>query len=144
LIDRVGRKVLLIFSSTAMGLSLAGLALVFRMTPPPPALVVALMLMCVASFAVGLGPGVWVVLSEIFPNKIRGRAMSIATLSLWVACTVLTMTFLSIATALGPTGAFLIYAGVCAFTAWFVWRLTPETKNRTLEEIEGFWKVKKS
>ncbi len=144
LIDRVGRKVLLIFSSTAMGLSLAGLALVFRMTPPPPALVIALMLMCVASFAVGLGPGVWVVLSEIFPNKIRGRAMSIATLSLWVACTVLTMTFLSIATALGPTGAFLIYAGVCAFTAWFVWRLTPETKNRTLEEIEGFWKVKKS
>ena len=144
LIDRVGRKVLLIFSSTAMGLSLAGLALVFRMTPPPPALVIALMLMCVASFAVGLGPGVWVVLSEIFPNKIRGRAMSIATLSLWVACTVLTMTFLSIATALGPTGAFLIYASVCAFTAWFVWRLTPETKNRTLEEIEGFWKVKKS
>ncbi len=144
LIDRVGRKVLLIFSSTVMGLSLAGLALVFRMTPPPPALVIALMLMCVASFAVGLGPGVWVVLSEIFPNKIRGRAMSIATLSLWVACTVLTMTFLSIATALGPTGAFLIYAGVCAFTAWFVWRLTPETKNRTLEEIEGFWKVKKS
>ncbi len=144
LIDRVGRKVLLIFSSTVMGLSLAGLALVFRMTPPPPALVIALMLMCVASFAVGLGPGVWVVLSEIFPNKIRGRAMSIATLSLWVACTVLTMTFLSIATALGPAGAFLIYAGVCAFTAWFVWRLTPETKNRTLEEIEGFWKVRKS
>lgn len=144
LIDRVGRKVLLIFSSTAMGLSLAGLALVFLMTPPPPTLVIALMLMCVASFAVGLGPGVWVVLSEIFPNRIRGRAMSIATLSLWVACTVLTMTFLSIATALGPTGAFLIYAGVCAFTSWFVWRLTPETKNRTLEEIEGFWKVKKS
>lgn len=144
LIDRVGRKALLIFSSTLMGLSLAGLALVFRMTPPPAALVIILMLMCVASFAVGLGPGVWVVLSEIFPNRIRGRAMSIATLSLWVACTVLTMTFLSITTALGPTGAFYIYAGMCAFTAWFVWRLTPETKNRTLEEIEGFWKEHKS
>jgi SP family arabinose:H+ symporter-like MFS transporter len=143
LIDRVGRKALLIFSSALMSLSLAGLALVFRMTPPPAALVITLMLMCVASFAVGLGPGVWVVLSEIFPNRIRGRAMSIATLSLWVACTVLTMTFLSITTALGPTGAFYIYAGMCAFTAWFVWRLTPETKHRTLEEIEGFWRQHK-
>ena len=57
-------------------------------------------------------------------------------------CLVLLVCFLSIATALGPTGAFLIYAGVCAFTSWFVWKLTPETKNRTLEEIEGFWKVK--
>lgn len=143
LIDRVGRKALLIFSSALMSLSLAGLALVFRMTPPPAALVITLMLMCVASFAVGLGPGVWVVLSEIFPNRIRGRAMSIATLSLWVACTVLTMTFLSITTALGPTGAFYIYAGMCAFTAWFVWRLTPETKHRTLEEIEAFWRQHK-
>jgi len=142
LIDRVGRKALLIFSSTVMGMSLVGLALVFRMPAPPPALVVLLMLMTTGSFAVGLGPGVWVVLSEIFPNRIRGRAMSIATLSLWVACTVLTMTFLSIATALGPTGAFLIYAGVCTFTSWFVWKITPETKHRTLEEIEAFWKVK--
>lgn len=144
LIDRVGRKALLIFSSTVMGLSLAGLALVFRMSPPPAALVILLMLMAVASFAVGLGPGVWVVMAEIFPNRIRGRAMSIATVSLWGACTVLTMTFLSIATALGPTGAFFIYAGMCAFMAWFVWRLTPETKNRTLEEIERFWKVKRT
>jgi SP family arabinose:H+ symporter-like MFS transporter len=113
------------------------------MTPPPATWVIALMLMSVAAFAVGLGPGVWVVLSEIFPNRIRGRAMSIATVSLWVACTVLTMTFLSIANTLGPAGAFLIYAAMCAFMAWFVWKLTPETKNRTLEEIERFWKVKR-
>jgi MFS family permease len=140
LIDKVGRKALLIASSATMGACLAGMALAFRMPQPPPYLVIALMLMAVSSFAVGLGPGVWVVLSEIFPNRIRGRAMSIATVSLWIACVVLTMTFLTISRLTGPSGAFLLYSGMCAFTAIFVWKLTPETRGRTLEEIEKLWK----
>lgn len=139
-IDRLGRKPLLIASSGLMALCLGGMAWAFRMPRPPAALVVTLMLACVAAFAVGLGPGVWVVLSEIFPNRIRGRAMSIATLSLWVACVALTMTYLSISSALGPSGAFGIYAVMCAATALFVWRVTPETRGRTLEEIEHHWK----
>lgn len=140
LIDKVGRKALLIGSASSMGLCLAGMALAFRMAQPPPYLVIALMLMAVASFAVGLGPGVWVVLSEIFPNRIRGRAMAIATVSLWIACVVLTMTFLTISRLTGPSGAFLLYSSMCAFTAFFVWRMTPETRGRTLEEIESLWK----
>jgi len=70
---------------------------------------------------------VWVVLSEIFPNRVRGRAMSIATVSLWVACFALTMTFLSLAKAITPTGAFWLYAAMCVVTFWIVWRYTPET-----------------
>ena len=97
LIDRVGRKALLMFSAATMGICLVCLGLAFRSTPPSPAVVIAAMLGCTAAFAVGLGPGVWVVLSEIFPNRIRGRAMSAATVVLWVACSALTISFLSIA-----------------------------------------------
>ena len=140
LIDRLGRKALLIGSASGMAVCLAGMAWAFRLPQPPAAIVIGLMLGCVASFALGLGPGVWVVLSEVFPNRIRGRAMSIATLCLWVACVVLTMTYLSISSALGPSGAFSIYACMCVATALFVWRVTPETKGRTLEEIERMWK----
>ena len=140
LIDRLGRKALLIGSASGMAVCLGGMAWAFRTPQPPAAAVIALMLGCVACFALGLGPGVWVVLSEIFPNRIRGRAMSIATLCLWIACVALTMTYLSISSALGPSGAFAIYACMCAATALFVWRVTPETKGRTLEEIERMWK----
>ena len=75
LIDRVGRRPLLIFSAAAMGLCEIALALAFQIQPPPGYLIVGIMLMCGASFAVGLGPGVWVMLSEIFPTRVRGRAM---------------------------------------------------------------------
>lgn len=141
LIDRLGRKALLIFSAAAMAISHVILALCFLRTNPPAALIVGAMLLCVAAFAVGLGPGVWVVLSEIFPTRIRGRAMAVATVALWVACTVLTMTFLTLSRTLGRNGAFLIYGGMCAFTALFVFFVVPETRGKTLEEIEKFWVV---
>jgi SP family arabinose:H+ symporter-like MFS transporter len=139
-IDIAGRRKLLLLSSGAMAFGQAGLAWAFLQPNPPASLVIPLMLGCVASFALGLGPGVWVLLSEIFPNRIRGRAMGLATVSLWVACTILTMTFLSICNATGPSGAFALYAGMCLFTVWFVWKFAPETKGRTLEEIEHLWK----
>ena len=140
LIDKLGRKPLLIFSASSMAVCLCVMAALFRMTPPPAAIIIPVILLFTASFAVGLGPGVWVLLSEIFPNRIRGRAMGIATLSLWVACVVLTGTYLTISTALGPSGAFLIYAAMCVLTAWFVYKMTPETKGKTLEQIEELWK----
>lgn len=140
IIDRVGRKALLLFSSAGMGVSLVALALAFRVQPPPAVLILALILLFAACFAVGVGPAVWVVMAEIFPTRVRGRAMSIATISLWVACVALTMTFLSLAKALGISGAFTIYAVMCVTMFVFVWRVTPETKGRTLEEIERMWK----
>jgi sugar porter (SP) family MFS transporter len=139
-IDRLGRRALLLVSSGIMGLCQAALGAAFLLHPVPVSLVLGIMLLCVASFAVGLGPGVWVVLAEIFPTRIRGRAMSIATVSLWIACVALTLTFLSLAKALTPTGAFWIYGVMCGVTFVTVWRWLPETKGRTLEEIERFWK----
>jgi MFS family permease len=93
----------------------------------------------VACFAVSLGPGVWVYIAEIFPTAIRGRAMSVATVCLWAACLLVTMTFLSLVSFLSPAGAFWTYAGLCAVTFVFVWRVIPETKGKTLEEIQKFW-----
>ena len=79
----------------------------FLFQPPPAGLILTIILFCVASFAVGLGPGVWVMMSELFPTRIRGRAMSIATISLWVACVALTLTFLSLVKAITVVGRLL-------------------------------------
>jgi len=142
LIDKVGRKALLMSSAGTMGVCLICLGWAFRSTPPSPVIVIAAMIGCAAAFAVGLGPGVWVILSEIFPTRIRGRAMSVCTVTLWVACSLLTITFLSIATAIGAPRTFWLYAGVCAFTVIFVWRVTPETKGQSLEDIGRLWKTR--
>jgi SP family arabinose:H+ symporter-like MFS transporter len=139
LIDRLGRRPLLMISAGVMAIGQALLAAGFLLKPPPSYLILGIMLGCVASFAIGLGPVVWVLLSEIFPTRVRGRAMSIGTISLWAACTLLTMTFLSLVKAVSPTGTFLIYSLMCLIAFLIVWRMVPETKGRTLEEIERSW-----
>ncbi len=140
IIDRAGRRPLLMWSAGVMAIGHLLLGAAFLFDPPPAPLVLGVMLVLVAAFAVGLGPGVWVVMAEIFPTRIRGRAMSIATISLWVACVALTMTFLSLSRAITISGAFWLYSGMCIVTFLFVRLLTPETKGKTLEEIERFWK----
>ncbi len=139
LMDRAGRRPLLLISTGVMAFAQAGLGAAFLSRTPSAAIVLAMMLCCVAAFAVGLGPGVWVLVAEFFPTRIRGRAMSITTVCLWAACTLLTMTFLTLANAVSPTGAFLIYAGFCVVTFAIVWFLVPETKGKSLEEIEHMW-----
>jgi SP family arabinose:H+ symporter-like MFS transporter len=143
-IDRLGRKPLLMVSAGIMAVGQFALGAAFLIQPPPPVLVLSVMVCCVAGFAVGIGPGVWVVLSEIFPTRVRGRAMSIATISLWVACVALTMTFLSLASAITITGAFWLYAVMCIAMFLIVWLATPETKGKTLEEIEKLWRRRKA
>jgi sugar porter (SP) family MFS transporter len=140
-IDRLGRKVLLISAAAGMGLSLTALGFVFRAGSVTPSSVLALILCYVACFSFGMGPGVWVVISELFPTRIRGRAMSLATVALWLACLLITLTFLSLVKAFTAAGAFWIYALMCACTVWFVWKFTPETKGKNLEEIEEQWKT---
>jgi MFS family permease len=139
-IDRIGRKPLLLVGSAGMAISLGALAFAFRMTPVPVTLILTLVLCYVASFAIGLGPGVWVYISELFPTAVRGRAMSLATLCLWAACLAVTLSFLTLVQRLGAAGAFACYAVVCIVTFLFVWRFTPETKGRTLEQIQEFWR----
>jgi sugar porter (SP) family MFS transporter len=138
-IDRLGRRPLMMLASSGMAVSLALLGLLFRREPPPATMVLAVILLYVASFGVGLGPGVWVVISELFPMRIRGRAMSIATVSLWLACILVTATFLSLVEAIGSTGAFSLYAATSVLNFLFIWRVMPETKGRSLEEIERSW-----
>ena len=140
IVDRVGRKPLLLAGSAGMGTSLALLGASLAFPSVPGALVFVLILLYVGFFAIGLGPVVWLLMSEIFPTRIRGRAMSIATISLWAACLVVSMTFLSLVEAITAAGTFWVYAALCAATFVFVWRAVPETKCKTLEEVERMWK----
>lgn len=138
-IDKIGRKPLLLISCAGMAVSLTWMGFAFRITPPPTSLILMATLCYVFSFGVGMGPGVWVLMSELFPTRVRGRAMAVATVSLWLACLLLTSTFLTLTSAIGAAGAFWLYAGVSVFSFLFIWRVPPETKGRTLEEIEYFW-----
>ena len=138
-IDRIGRRALLLFGSAGMGLSLAALGFAFHRQTQSFTLIVSLILAYVFCFAVSLGPGVWVYISEIFPNAARGRAMSLATMSVWGACLAVTFTFLTLVQALTTAGAFWVYGVICAIAFVFVLRALPETKGRTLEEIQQFW-----
>jgi sugar porter (SP) family MFS transporter len=138
IIDRVGRKPLLLFASGGMTLALGALVVALQLHAPGPWLL-GLIMLYVACFAVGLGPGVWVVITEIFPNAVRGRAASLATVALWIACTLISFTFLSLVKLAGLAGAFGLYAVLSVLTFCFVWRAVPETKGRTLEEIERRW-----
>jgi MFS family permease len=83
-----------------------------------------------------LGPIIWVILSEIFPNRIRGAAMALATFALWTACFVLTYTFPLLNKSLGAAGTFWVYSGVCLSGFVFILLKLPETKGKSLEEIE--------
>ena len=138
--DRVGRKPLLMFSAGVMVLCQISLGFAFAMRNPPAPMIVSSMLVCVAAFAVGLGPATWVLLSEMFPTAIRGRAMSIANGCLWIACCALTASFLSLVKAFTISGAFWLYAVMCALAFVLIWRVVPETKGKSLEEIEALWR----
>ena len=94
----------------------------------------------VGSFAVGLGPVFWLVLSEIYPLRIRGKAMSLGTIANWAANLVVALTFLSLTNILGKPGTFWLF-GVITIGSWFfAFFLVPETKGKTLEEIEEHWR----
>ncbi len=95
-----------------------------------------LVVVAIACYAMSLAPVTWVVISEVFPNHIRGAAMSVAVTSLWIASFILTYTFPILNRDVGPAGTFWIYAGICLAGFLFIrWRLR-ETKGQTLEEIE--------
>ena len=142
LIDRAGRKPLLMSAFAGMGLSLVGVAAAIR-TEASAIVVLALVLVYVACFAVGVGTGTWVLMSEICPTRVRGRAMSVATVFLWCGTLAVTFTFLSLVRVLTAPGAFLLYAVICIAAFLFVWKGVPETKGHSLEEIESQWRVDK-
>jgi sugar porter (SP) family MFS transporter len=138
LIDRAGRKPLMTSAFAGMAVSLVGVAAAIRLQAPA-LVVLVFVLIYVACFAVGIGTGTWVLMSEICPTRVRGSAMAIATVFLWCGTLVVTLTFLSLVRALTAPGAFLLYAVVCVAAFFFVTLVVPETKGRSLEEIESWW-----
>jgi sugar porter (SP) family MFS transporter len=140
LIDRVGRKPLMMCAFAGMALSLLGVAVAIRVQGPAFA-VLLLVLTYVACFAIGIGTGTWVLMSEICPTRVRGRAMAVATVSLWCGTLLVTLTFLSLVRGLTAPGAFLLYAAICVAAFLFVRLAVPETNGRSLEEIESWWRV---
>jgi SP family xylose:H+ symportor-like MFS transporter len=143
-VDRLGRRPLMMVGSAGMGVSLLamGLAAYFQRTE---LWVLLFILGYIACFALSVGPVTWVILSEIFPTRIRGRAMAIATVCLWVANYVISQTFPMmdentwLLETFGHAFPFWLYGIFCVVLLIFVWRLVPETKGKTLEEIEKRW-----
>ena len=139
LIDRIGRRPLLIVGLIGMVISLGILGIAFALPGLSGSLgwlaVISLMLY-VGSFAIGLGPVFWLMISEIYPLKIRGRAMSTATVVNWGMNLLVAITFLSLIQLLGTPGTFWLYGLVGIGALVFVYFRVPETKGKSLEEIE--------
>ncbi len=142
LIDRAGRRPLLLVSLVGMTVSLVALGLAFRSpsTGGAVGLFAAISLaVYIASFAVGLGPVFWLLISEIYPSSVRGMGMSLATVVNWVTNLLVALTFLTFIDHLGKPGTFWLYASITVVAAVFSILFVPETKGKTLEEIEAHW-----
>ena len=136
LVDKVGRRPLMLYGS--IGLAALYLALsILLQTQASAGWVSLVVLLAIATYATSLAPVTWVLIAEIFPNKIRGIASSVAVVSLWAAYFVLVFTFPILAKQLGTYGPFYLYAVVCFFGFLFVKSKVKETKGKTLEELEG-------
>lgn len=134
-VDKLGRRKLLLIGSIGLAVVylVLGMAYFLEFSGWP---VLILVITAIAIYAMSLAPVTWVVISEIFPNRIRGVAMSIATLSLWIASFVLTFSFPALNQYLGSFGTFWIYSFICVVGYIFIKQKLPETKEKSLEEIE--------
>ncbi len=135
-VDRWGRKPLMLAASAGMGASLAFLGGALVLGPGLGAWVVLFVLLYVAFFGVAMGPVVWVILSEIFPNRVRDAAMAVCVMVLWIANYLVTQFFPPMLDKLGG-GTFFLYSFMCLLCFFFVKVLVPETKGKSLEEIES-------
>lgn len=136
LTDKLGRKPLLITSAAGMGLMYIILGMLFHYNMLQGYGVLIICMLTVALYAIGLAPLTWVIVSEIFPSSIRGIAMSISSSVLWIGCYLLTLTFPMLMQEVGGSGTFGLYAVVCISGALFIFKYIPETKGKSLEEIE--------
>lgn len=144
-VDKYGRKPLQIIGGLGMAVSMFALGATFYLKSLGTASLI-FMLTYVAAFAMSWGPVTWVLLAEIFPNKIRGKAMAMAVGAQWISNYLVSMTFpmMDKSTFLNHyfnnAFAYWIYGIMGLLSAWFVWKYIPETKGKTLEEMEHFWK----
>jgi SP family sugar porter-like MFS transporter len=134
-VDRLGRKPLMLVGAGGLGgiFALMGLSFFLKLQGLP---LLVLVVSAIGCYGMSLAPVTWVVLAEIFPNRIRGAAMSVATFSLWAACFVLTYTFPLLNHALKASGTFWLYAAICVLGYVFIKARLPETKGKSLEQLE--------
>ncbi len=134
-IEKWGRRTLMLIGAGGLGIIYLTLGTCYFMGLTG-FLMVALVVLAISVYAMTLGPVTWTLLAEIFPNRIRGIAMATCTFALWVGCCTLTFSFPSMNAALGSSGTFWIYSGICVCAFIFLMRNCPETKGKSLEELE--------
>ncbi|MGH3264615.1 MAG: MFS transporter, partial [Trebonia sp.] len=140
LLDRAGRRTLLLCGTVGMAVGMFITAFSFsggeHLHGAAVVTAVLGLLIYTGSFAIGLGPVFWLLIAEIYPLKIRGAAMSVATIANWAANFVVTISFLTIKNAIGGMGVFLLFGSLTLVALLYFWREVPETKGRSLQEIE--------
>lgn len=134
-VDKLGRRALMLIGAGGLAgiYVIMGLAYYFGISGLP---LLILVIMAIGCYAMSLAPVTWVILSEIFPNRVRGAAMAVATVALWLACFLLTYTFPILNKTLGTSGTFWLYGVICFLGFIFTLKKLPETKGKSLEEIE--------
>ncbi|GER91992.1 MFS transporter [Dictyobacter vulcani] len=140
LVDRTGRRVLLIIGTIGMILGLVLLGAIFAIGPSQAGVLTLLaLILYIIAFAISMGPVFWLMSAEIFPTNVRAAGASVCSFSNWVANFVVSVTFLSLIHAIGTSTTFWLYAVIGVIALIFCWRLVPETKGKTLEQIESYW-----
>ena len=134
-IEKWGRRTLILLGAGGLGLIylILGTCYFFEVKG---FVMVALVVAAISTYAMTLAPVTWTLLAEIFPNRVRGIAMATCTFALWVGCCTLTFSFPSMNAALGSSGSFWIYSAICICAFAFLWKRCPETKGKSLEELE--------
>jgi len=145
LLDRAGRRTLLMIGVSGMVISLFALGLAFEIgggSTFGSALAIVSLMTYVASFAISLGPIFWLLNAEIYPLSVRSKAAGIGTMANWTFNFIVSLTFLLLIEALGQSGAFWFYGAVGVLTLIFCWKLVPETKGKPLEEIQAYFEAR--
>jgi sugar porter (SP) family MFS transporter len=134
-VDRLGRRPLMLFGAAGLAVIYGAMGLCYA-NAVQGLPVLLLVLAAIACYSMSLAPVTWVVISEIFPNRIRGAAMSVAVSALWIACFILTFTFPILNKQLGSSSTFWLYGVICVLGFVFIFLKLPETKGKTLEQLE--------
>lgn len=150
-VDKLGRKPLLLSGLVGMGLSLTVVGIAFQslgdvhhggsdqVASDAGVITLVALVVYIASFAFSMGPVVWTIINEIYPREVRGRMVSIATAVNWFSAWLVSQFFLTLTSSIGESATFWMFAAFCAIAFVWIWRKVPETKERTLEEIEAMW-----
>jgi sugar porter (SP) family MFS transporter len=143
LLDRTGRRTLLMIGVSGMVVSLVALGAAFiggGGSTAASLVAIASLMAYVAAFAISLGPIFWLMNAEIYPLNVRSKAAGVGTMANWTFNFIVSLTFLVLIDALGRSGAFWLYAGIGVLTLWFCWKYVPETKGKRLEDIEEIFR----